>query len=551
MYCVHCGTEIPDDSRFCPSCGGEQPPVPGQGPTANDFLGGGASSQPGSGSSSSKPEDIIENAGESIGNSIDSALSDLKNSEGARMLKSGMNEAGKKAKDLKENWRDYLTLENMELVAPILLLMPLIMGIVRYAIVHVFALLFFIPFIGGIFRLILALIKLVFVVAAGAGVGAVGYVLYKKPEKRSLFSYIALGASCASLLSCVAMFFNWKYIPVICGLAALVWGAESISRVSIRKAGMEAQPDIQADLDAYKTFFTEFKDKLSKENARNQAGAQAGAQAGTQADAQAGAQADAQAGTQAAGFAAASGAAAGFSVDGVTGSADGVKGFDPNTAAGPAPVYQGQGSGESYFDGSGIECFGLLLLTAIVGAVTCGLATPWMLCKIFKWRKTHTVIDGRRLDFNGTGGNLFGHWILWELLTVVTCGIYGFFMFVAVRKWEMKHTFYQNQPEMAGSFDGNSLQYFGYGLLQVLLCMITCGIAGPWTITMIEKWQMKHSIVAYDRMRYDGTGLGLFGQYIIVMLLSVITCGIYLPWGIVRLDKYLFSNVHVDETTGM
>ncbi len=202
----------------------------------------------------------------------------------------------------------------------------------------------------------------------------------------------------------------------------------------------------------------------------------------------------------------------------------------------------------SYFDGDGGTLFGLILLTALVGMFTCGIAVPWMLCKVYTWRKEHTVINGRRLMFNGTGADLFGHWILWEILCVVTCGIYAFFMHVALRKWEMNHTFYADRPDLAGQFDGNSVEYFGYGLIQGLLLMITCGLAAPWTITMITKWETQHCVVAGDRMRYTGTAMELLGQYLIVALLSVITCGIYSAWGIVRLNKYIYSHTCVDRT---
>ena len=202
---------------------------------------------------------------------------------------------------------------------------------------------------------------------------------------------------------------------------------------------------------------------------------------------------------------------------------------------------------KSYFDGKGSTLFGLYLLTFLLTCVTCGLAAPWMICKVFRWRKSHTVIDGRRLSFNGTGGSLFGHWLLWELLTVVTCGIYSFFMHVALRRWEMQHTTYEDEPAGAGQFDGNSFQYFGYALLETVLLMLTCCLAAPWTITLIEKWEMKHSVIINGRMKYEGTALGLLGQYIIVLILTVITLGIYSPWGTVRINKYIYSHTHVDK----
>lgn len=201
----------------------------------------------------------------------------------------------------------------------------------------------------------------------------------------------------------------------------------------------------------------------------------------------------------------------------------------------------------SYFDGKGITLFGLNLLTILLSIITCSLATPWMMCKVMRWKKSHTVINGRRLAFNGTGGSLLGHWLLWELLTVVTCGIYSFFMYVAFRKWEMQHTTYEDEPLSPGLFDGNSFQYFGYGLLQILLMLITCGLAAPWTITMITKWETRHEVVSGNRLMYDGTALGILGQYIIVFIFSIITLGLYAPWGTVRLNKYVYKHTHVNK----
>lgn len=70
-----------------------------------------------------------------------------------------------------------------------------------------------------------------------------------------------------------------------------------------------------------------------------------------------------------------------------------------------------QTSPNSYYDGSGVELLGYILLTALVSAVTCGIAAPWMICAKYKWKLSHTVINGRRFTFDGTGAGLLGHWI--------------------------------------------------------------------------------------------------------------------------------------------
>lgn len=207
---------------------------------------------------------------------------------------------------------------------------------------------------------------------------------------------------------------------------------------------------------------------------------------------------------------------------------------------------------DSYFDGKGIELFGYQLLTILISILTCGIAAPWMVCVLQRWKMSHTVINGKRLTFNGTGGSLLGHWILWEILTIIICGIYAFFSHVALRKWEMSHTFIEGESiipnEKSSYFDGDSFAYFGYGLLSVLLLFITCGIAYPWVMSMLQSWDVKHQVINNRRLVFDGTGLGFLGEYIIIALLTLITCGIYGSWGVVRMHKYITRHTNFCES---
>lgn len=209
------------------------------------------------------------------------------------------------------------------------------------------------------------------------------------------------------------------------------------------------------------------------------------------------------------------------------------------------PVMYGQ---DSYFDGSGGTLFGLILLTTLVSMVTCGFATPWMLCKIYKWRIEHTVINGKRLTFTGNGGSLFGHYLLWGLLTIITCGIYSFFMVVALRKWELERTFFEGEPIIpdakVSTFDGKGLEFIGYSLLTSLIIGVSCGIATPWAICILQKWDTKHQVINGRRLEFDGQGGQFFGQYLLICLLSVITCGIYSAWGTVKLNKFIIEHTH-------
>ena len=211
----------------------------------------------------------------------------------------------------------------------------------------------------------------------------------------------------------------------------------------------------------------------------------------------------------------------------------------------------GPGGGESYFDGDGFELLGYRILLTLVSIVTCGIAAPWMLVKIYQWRISHTVIDGKRQCFNGTGGQLFGSWIKWWLLTLVTCGLYGFYLPVALQKWETSHTSYEDSPEAHSAvyenswFEGTFAGFIGNYILCVLLTLVTCGIAYPWGATMLIRWTTEGERVDGFHYCYNGTGGGLFGEYIIGFLLSLVTCGIYSSWATCRVNRYVISHTHI------
>ena len=153
--------------------------------------------------------------------------------------------------------------------------------------------------------------------------------------------------------------------------------------------------------------------------------------------------------------------------------------------------------------------------------------------------------------FDGTGGELIGLLILTVLVSLITCGLYGFYMAVALKKWEVSHTAYMGTQDIGGmpyqgsQFDGSFASYIGNRVLCNFLTSITCGIAYPWASVPLIKWEYTGSVVCRDRLGYFGNGSDMFKIYIINMLLTYITCGIYAPWAICRINRYICSNVHV------
>jgi uncharacterized membrane protein YjgN (DUF898 family) len=92
------------------------------------------------------------------------------------------------------------------------------------------------------------------------------------------------------------------------------------------------------------------------------------------------------------------------------------------------------------FDGGAGTYVGTCLLAILVTIFTLGIAYPFALVLIQRWKAKHTIVKGFRLKFTGTGIGLFGQWIKWFLLTLITFGIYGFWVAPKLAKWIVEHT---------------------------------------------------------------------------------------------------------------
>lgn len=68
-------------------------------------------------------------------------------------------------------------------------------------------------------------------------------------------------------------------------------------------------------------------------------------------------------------------------------------------------------------------------------------------------------------------------------------------------------------------FDGSILQLIGYSILAGLLTVVTLGIAYPWALCMLQRWETKHTVIGSKRLLFDGKGLQLLGLWIVLALI--------------------------------
>lgn len=92
------------------------------------------------------------------------------------------------------------------------------------------------------------------------------------------------------------------------------------------------------------------------------------------------------------------------------------------------------------FDGGAATYVGTSILAFLITVVTLGIAYPYALVLMQRWKAKHTFVEGKQLVFTGTGIGLFGNWVKWFLLCVITLGIYSFWVQPRLTKWIVEHT---------------------------------------------------------------------------------------------------------------
>lgn len=445
MFCRKCGYQMNDDAKFCPRCG----------------------------------EKVVLKSTEETTATSDCAEGGEEKSAVFREAAGQQSADRNTTESEKINWKELLTMENIERYAPIAALIPPVMALVLLVFIKVVFNLIGNVYVGWLIgRLLLFLLRSVFVVVTAAAAGGLIYVAVTKKDVTKVNTWVVPAGVVMAFISSVCIAMGWGIAAWIFGAIAVLLGLEFFARIVIAGQPMDSPVNPKAAFSTYKQFYSDYKAKYPTTKELENAG-----------------------------------------------TADIAK---------------------SKFDGTGLQLFGYQILLVLVSAVTCGIAAPWMICKIYKWKTEHTIINGKRLTFTGTGASLIGHWILWEILTVITCGIYGFFVHVSLRKWELSHTYIEGEPIVANGnesyFDGNSFAYFGYGLLCGLLLILTCGLAYPWVMVVLQKWDTKHQVINRRRLVFSGSGLGFLGEFVIILFFSIITLGIYAAWGTVRLNKYIIRH---------
>lgn len=200
----------------------------------------------------------------------------------------------------------------------------------------------------------------------------------------------------------------------------------------------------------------------------------------------------------------------------------------------------------STFNGSVLGLIGINIAFYFICAFTLGIGLPWAYVMKYKWKLSHSIYNGRTLQFSATGGQLIGNYIKWILLSIITLGIYSFFVPIKIRQWKTKHTHFTDGIQLGESkFVGTTLGLLGINILCAFLIIITLTFGLPFAVAIKQKWETNHTIIDGHMIRFDGNGSSLFWKMTLWVFLTIITLSIYMLWVPLKYEQWLVSNSRV------
>lgn len=96
------------------------------------------------------------------------------------------------------------------------------------------------------------------------------------------------------------------------------------------------------------------------------------------------------------------------------------------------------------------------------------------------------------------------------------------------------------------AFTGGLFSYVAHKMVAYLLILLTLGIATPWAIVFLKRWEVRHTIIDGQSLRFDGSAMGLFSQWIKWLLLTFVTLGIYGFWVNIKMKQWVVKHTHFD-----
>jgi uncharacterized membrane protein YjgN (DUF898 family) len=173
---------------------------------------------------------------------------------------------------------------------------------------------------------------------------------------------------------------------------------------------------------------------------------------------------------------------------------------------------------------------------------TIALLVPFAMVGAARYRLSRTSYRGVRFSFRGEYGALLGIFVKGVLLSVLTLGIYSPVFLVNIFAFFARNTFYGNE---AFAFEGDGQELIVPYLIALVLALPTLGISFFWFNAARTRYCWSRLRTGSLRLRSEVQGGGLFGLTVGNILLMIVTLGIAYPWTVLRNIRFFADHLSV------
>lgn len=185
-----------------------------------------------------------------------------------------------------------------------------------------------------------------------------------------------------------------------------------------------------------------------------------------------------------------------------------------------------------------IAVFYLVLLLLVPVAVHGG----------FKYRLSRTSWRNVHFGYRGNRTQLIIEFLLGYLFTVLTLGIYASWFTHKIRAYVISNIRFGS---LGFQYTGTGFDLFLIQLKGIFLTVLTLGIYYAWYRKEWINYLIEHTYIEQNNERYrmhsSISGGSLFGISLLNLVLVIITFGLAFPWAVTRTLEYVIAHIELPD----
>ncbi|ACU62657.1 YjgN family protein [Chitinophaga pinensis] len=214
------------------------------------------------------------------------------------------------------------------------------------------------------------------------------------------------------------------------------------------------------------------------------------------------------------------------------------------------------------YNGDGGTYFGILILNALLTAVTFGFYYPWAKAKKLQYVYSSTELDGSRFAWHGTGKEMFkgflkavgviaalyvSFFLLMKAGLLVAAFVLYFVGIIAAIPFAIhgSNRYHWSRTTWRGirfGYRGQRNEFILLFVKEMFLTLITFGIYGSWATVNLRTYLVNNIRFGSGEFKYEANGSDYFFMNLKGYFLSILTLGIYSFWW--QADMYRFMVDH-------